>query len=66
MKKLTSLFLSGILLATCTSCSIGRKNPDDMKPQISQMKSICELAEMDCYYHNVAKYEEEDASGFLL
>ncbi len=66
MKKLTSLFLSGILLAACTSCSIGRKNPDDMEPQISQMKSICELAVMDCYYHNVAKYEEEDASGFLL
>lgn len=35
-------------------------------PQSSQMKSICELATMDCYYHNVAKYNEEDASGIWL
>ena len=30
------------------------------------MKSICELATMKCYYHNVAKYTEENASGMLL
>ena len=45
-----------------------RKNDpvQEMTPQASQMKSICELATMDCYYHNVAKYMEEDASGVLL
>ena len=37
-----------------------------VEPQISQMRSICELAVMECYYHNVAKYQEEDAAGFLL
>ena len=30
------------------------------------MKAICELATMQCYYHNVAKYNEEDASGALF
>lgn len=29
------------------------------------MKSICELATMECYYHNVAKYNEKNASGML-
>lgn len=32
-------------------------------PEVVKMKSICELATMDCYFNNVAKYEEEDASG---
>lgn len=36
-----------------------------MEPEVSQMKAICELAVMECYYHNVAKYYEEDASGVL-
>lgn len=48
----------------CTSC--GKEEKKNMEPQITQMKSICELATMDCYYHNVAKYFEEDAEGVLL
>lgn len=34
-------------------------------PQVSKMKAICELSTMDCYFHNVAKYYEEDAAGAL-
>ena len=30
------------------------------------MRNICELATFDCYYHNVAKYYEKDATGALL
>lgn len=30
------------------------------------MKAICELAVMDCYYHNVAKFKDEDAAGILF
>lgn len=62
MKKIASLLLSGILLLSCSSC---KKKPD-MEPQISQMRAICELAVMDCYYHNVAKFKDEDARRFLL
>lgn len=36
------------------------------EPEIEEMKAICELSVMDCYYHNVAKYFEEDASGVLF
>lgn len=38
----------------------------EMEPELSQMRSICELAAVDCYYHNVAKYMEEDAEGILF
>ena len=30
------------------------------------MQSICELPVMECYYHNVAKYQQEDAEGWWL
>ena len=37
-----------------------------IKPETAQIRNICELATMECYYHNVAKYNEEDAEGFLF
>lgn len=66
MKKFLCMFL---ILASCFSfaaCAANNDSVREMTPQASQMKSICELATMDCYYHNVAKYMEEDASGVLL
>lgn len=36
-----------------------------LEPKTSQMKAICELAVMDCYYHNVAKFKQENAEGIL-
>lgn len=51
------------LLTSCTNIATFQKN---LKPQISQMRSICELATMECYYHNVAKYYEKDASKILF
>lgn len=67
MKKTISFLLVVIMCLTLAACSNSR--PDDsakeIAPQVSQMKSICELATMKCYYHNIAKYFEEDASGAL-
>ncbi|MCI8529827.1 MAG: DUF4230 domain-containing protein [Lachnospiraceae bacterium] len=34
-------------------------------PDISQIRSICELATLECYYHNVAKSVKEKGSGLL-
>lgn len=48
------------------SCGTGKPKTPDMEPEVSRMKAICELAVMDCYYHNVAKFKEEDAEGFLF
>lgn len=55
------------LLVLCLSCAACEKQEDTAKePELSQMRTICELATMECYYHNVAKYYEEDAEGFLF
>lgn len=34
-------------------------------PEISQIREICELATLECYYHNVAKSTKEKESGLL-
>ncbi len=68
MKKQIITFLSVILIITITGATgCGKTDTPTVvaKPQVSQMKSIFELAVMECYYHNVAKYNEEDASGVL-
>lgn len=66
MKKVMILFLAVIMLVMGTACE--KQPPEEpiiIEPKLSQMKYICELSVMDCYYHNVAKYNEEDAAGML-
>lgn len=64
-KKIISIVLAAVMCMTCISC--GQKEQKMVEePKVSQVKAICELAVMDCYYHNVAKYFEEDASGIWL
>lgn len=65
MKKLMCILISAVLTLSLAACSNTEPAPVDMEPKTSQMKAICELAVMDCYYHNVAKYELKDAEGFL-
>ena len=66
MKRSLALFLAIIVTVICSSCASSSKNePLNIEPQIAQVKAICELAVMDCYYHNVAKFTEEDAQGIL-
>lgn len=67
MKKPAALLLAFSIMIIFSSCGNSSKEgtPVDIEPQLSQMQSICELAVMECYYHNVAKFLEEDASGIL-
>lgn len=65
MKKLMCILISAVLTLSLAACSDTEPAPVDMEPKTSQMKAICELVVMDCYYHNVAKYELKDAEGFL-
>lgn len=66
MKKIISVVLCLIIMVLCASCGNTESNTvSSMKPESSQMKMICELATMECYYHNVAKYKEENVEGFL-
>ena len=62
MKKYLSVILIIMICFSSVSCAKEIKN---IAPETSQMKSICELAVMECYYHNVAKYKEENATGML-
>ena len=68
MKKIIALALSIAVCFLCTSCgqadesSVPEKIPQS---EITKMRSICELATMECYYHNVAKFYEENAESFL-
>ena len=64
-KKIVSIVLAAVMCMTCISC--GQKEQKTVEePKVSQVKAICELAVMDCYYHNVAKYFEENAAGIWL
>ena len=65
MKKIISILLVFMLAFSCMACAKTTEPKQEIVPQASQMKAICELATMKCYYHNVAKYIREDAAGIL-
>lgn len=65
MKKLACFLACAALVCSLAACG-GSAQETTMKPESSQMKAICELAVMDCYYHNVAKFKEENAAGVLF
>lgn len=55
--------LAIVLMFSLSACNNQAKV--EIEPKISQIKTICELAVVDCYYHNVAKFNEKDAEGML-
>lgn len=68
MKKLSTVILIMLLIFMISACDKKEVNVPvtNVEPQPVQMKAICELATMKCYYHNVAKYKQENAEGFWL
>lgn len=61
MKK---IFISTILiLSIFCMCGCEKKQQVEKKPDLTQIRSICNLATLEAYYHNVAKYEKEADSG---
>lgn len=59
----TKLFIVPILLLIVCSLFGCRKKSAAAEPDISQIRSICDLATLDCYYHNVAKSEKDPGDG---
>lgn len=65
MKKqsVAAACVTALLLLT-TAC--GKvEEPALPLPQEEQVKAICQLAVLECDYHNLAKFEQKDASKFL-
>lgn len=65
MKKqsVAAACMTALLLLT-TACGKA-ETPVLPVPQEEQMKAICQLAVLECDYHNLAKFEQKDASKFL-
>ncbi len=59
MKKFLCCLLIISLLFITSACS---QQHDDttLQPDITRMRAICELATLECYYHNVAKFKETE------
>lgn len=66
MKRIIAILLMLASLLSLCACGDASAPPATEEPQITQMRTICELATMDCYYHNVAKYYEKDADKGIL
>ena len=64
MKKVYKTIFAVVFAICCTGC-VDRQMKKTESPDFSGISSVCQLATLKCYYHNVAKYELKDAEGFL-
>lgn len=78
MKRVISLFIICMMLISATACTdknvsdestavtgetVAEDNTNVEEPSLSQIRSICKLATLECYYHNVAKSVKEKGTG---
>lgn len=61
MKKIVLVILCIIMISYLCGCENNQQVKD--KPDITQIRSICNLATLEAYYNNVAKYEKGPESG---
>ena len=61
MNRRTFLFVLPALLLLLCGCGAKEEEQTEKKPEISisDMRAVCELATMECYYHNTAKLDSE-------
>lgn len=65
MKKIIYFTALCTLCCFLYACSNKKEKPPESEPDISQIRSICDLATLECYYHNVAVSTKEKGSGLL-
>ena len=67
LKKLFTVLFAVLLAFSTAACG---KSEDAKTPQIepdqARMRAISELSVMECYYHNVAKFDQKNAEQFLF
>lgn len=67
MKRyIAGMLIWAMLLLGMVGCGKQQQQVQEQEPEMSQMKAICELAVMECYYHNVAKFEQDGGKTFLF
>lgn len=64
MNRLIALILIIVTTLSLSACTPEQKQLS-LEPDVAQMRAICELATMECYYHNVAKFKEENVPKAL-
>ncbi|MBQ9123177.1 MAG: DUF4230 domain-containing protein [Lachnospiraceae bacterium] len=62
MKKILMMLLA---MAIILCCGCEKKEEKVVEPQVTEMRYICELATMDCYYHSVVKENQKEVEHFL-
>ena len=62
MKRLLLLVVTIALSVSLIGCS-NQKEVVNKEPEITQIRSICTLATLECYYHNVAKSVKTAGEG---
>lgn len=53
-----------LLIGSLSGC--GQKEEKTTQPDVVQIRSICELATLECYYHDVVKFEEQEDVFFTI
>lgn len=65
MTKIKLGILMVCVLLALTACSKPEVEIIDKKPDLTQIRNICNLATLECYYHNVAKSTKKAGTGLL-
>lgn len=64
MKKFKLFIISALALCFTLSGCAPSNSSTAQEPDITQIRSICNLATLECYYHNVAKSKKVSDSWF--
>ena len=62
MRKIAIALVLILVMSAFSGCAQKSTN-NPKEPDITQIRSICNLATLECYYHNVAKSEKKAGSG---
>ena len=62
MKKLILSVITLVISVLSIGC-LNQKHVENKAPEITQIRSICTLATLECYYHNVAKSVKTAGEG---
>lgn len=64
IKQRTAVFVAMILMiGTLSGCGSNQEEAVVEEPDIMQIRNICNLATLECYYHNVARSVKEREYG---